>query len=65
MSLADKLNLLFETHHKPDGQPYLLREVADGTGGKVSVAYLKPLAPRRDCSPSFREGAGSRRLLWC
>jgi len=55
VSLADKLNLLFDTHHKPDGQPYLLREVADGTGGKVSVAYLSLLRRGGIAHPPFEK----------
>ena len=40
---ADLLNHLLETQLKPDGQPYTLREVAEGTGGKVTSGYLSLL----------------------
>lgn len=42
-SFADLLNHLFSTRLSPKGRPYSLREVSEGTGGKLSIAYLSLL----------------------
>jgi transcriptional regulator with XRE-family HTH domain len=42
-SFADLLNHLFATRLSPKGRPYSLREVSEGTGGKLSIAYLSLL----------------------
>jgi len=43
LPFVELLNHLFETRLRPDGQPYNLREVAEGTGGKVTSGYLSLL----------------------
>jgi hypothetical protein len=40
---AELFNRLLETHLSPDGDPYLLREISQGTGGALSPAYLSLL----------------------
>ena len=42
-TFAELLNGLFATHLGPRGRPYSLREVSEGTGGKLSIAYLSLL----------------------
>lgn len=42
-SFADLLNHLFSTHTGAKGRPFSLREVSEGTGGKLSIAYLSLL----------------------
>jgi transcriptional regulator with XRE-family HTH domain len=42
-AFADLLNHLFATHLGPRGRPHSLREVSEGTGGKLSIAYLSLL----------------------
>jgi transcriptional regulator with XRE-family HTH domain len=42
-SFADLLNHLFATRLSPKGRPYSLREVSEGTGGKLSIAYISLL----------------------
>ena len=50
-SFADLLNHLFATHLSPEGRRYTLRDVCEGTGGKLSIAYLSLL--RRGGSVGF------------
>ena len=42
-TFADLLMHLFATRVSPQGRPYSLREVSEGTGGKLSIAYLSLL----------------------
>ena len=42
-SFAELLRHLFATRLSPRGRPYSLREVSEGTGGKLSIAYLSLL----------------------
>ena len=50
-SFAELLNHLFATHLSPEGRRFTLRDVCEGTGGKLSIAYLSLL--RRGGSVGF------------
>ena len=47
-TFSELLNHLFATHVSPRGRPYSLRDVHDGTGGKLSIAYLSLLRRGRN-----------------
>ncbi|MDG4766032.1 helix-turn-helix domain-containing protein [Solwaraspora sp. WMMD406] len=54
-TLADKLNLLFETVHPAGRDPYTSREVADairGRGGSISDVYIWQLRTGRRTNPT-------------
>jgi len=44
---------LFQTLPSPRGKPWTLQEVADGTGGRLSVSYLSDLRRGHVLEPSF------------
>lgn len=55
VTLADKLNLLFQTVHPGDRQSYTAREVADAIrarGGSISDVYIWQLRTGRRTNPT-------------
>ncbi len=44
---------LFQALPSPRGKPWTLQEVADGTGGRLSVSYLSDLRRGHVLEPSF------------
>ena len=50
VNYSKKLEQPFNTFHKPNGQPYSIREVARGTG--VSASYISHILNKRRQNPS-------------
>lgn len=58
-TFRDRLNYLFATHLSPDGDEYSLREVSDGTGGKITIPHLSRMRTGKVALP----GAGRLEAL--
>jgi len=53
-TLADKIDFLFETFTKEDGEEYTYQEVEEGTGRAVTGAYVWQLRTGKKSNPGYR-----------
>lgn len=53
VTFAGRLQFLFQSHRKPDGSPYTLQEIAQATGGRVSLSNLTYMLHGKRTNPTM------------